>query len=192
MVKGKSLYILPVLMNITWYDKYYDIITITADIIRSNQSTPGDSSNFWLEFEWWVKLILEHLYNNCCILPGIIIMGGFRQGGVELYNPKSKQSCHLASLPDDRFSHSSCGDLVCGGGKSPSSQRSCLHISTLLTPGSRRNIQLSQRRRDHLCWKMPGGDDEVLLLGGTYSPSSTEVVKGTKSSSSFRLQDKTE
>lgn len=81
---------------------------------------------------------------------------------------------------------------MCGGGKSTSSQRSCLHISTLLTPGSRRNIQLSQRRRDHLCWKMPGGDDEVLLLGGTYSPSSTEVVKGTKSSSSFRLQDKTE
>ena len=41
-----------------------------------------------------------------------------------------------------------------------------------------------------MCWSLPG--DKILLLGGVYSPTTSEIVSGTSSSGSFDLPYKTE
>ena len=106
----------------------------------------------------------------------------------ELYNPSSGSTCPVQDLHEDRRGHSSCGGLICGGGYSSSSLRSCERISgTEVSPLL--SLTLLEKRKNHHCWSLPG--DRVLLLGGDFSPNTTEVVNGVSSSGSFDLPFRT-
>ena len=101
----------------------------------------------------------------------------------ELYNPSSGSTCPVQDLHEDRRGHSSCGGLLCGSYFSDA-RRSCAKISgTEVSPLP--SLTLRQERWGHLCWTRP--DDKILLLGGRFSPTTTEIVSGTSSSGSFDL-----
>ena len=118
------------------------------------------------------------------IFPGYIISGGSK---MELYNPSSGHSCPVQDLQEDRQGHTSCSGLICGG-FSFSSRRSCEEITgTEVSPIP--SLTLRQQRGSHLCWSLPG--NKIMLLGGEYSPKTTELVSRTSSSGSFDLPYKT-
>ena len=121
---------------------------------------------------------------------GMLITGGWNNvrgtiylKSVEAYNPYINKICKLPDLPYAVRDHSLCGGLLCGGYNSRH-RRSCLKLG----PWGfvKATVSLKQKRRQHLCWNWPRG---VLLLGGRYSPSTTELVSydGSTSVSKFDL-----
>lgn len=127
-------------------------------------------------------------------VPGFIISGGrpassFRK--VEVYNPASGNSCPVQDTQENRWAHTSCSGLLCGGVDSSSfSLRSCSKITgTEVSPLP--SLTLRQWRAGHLCWTLPGPGDNIMLLGGLYSSNTTEVVSGSSSSEGFALPYKT-
>merc|ERR550539_1504331 len=118
-------------------------------------------------------------------VPGFLITGGWPENSqkkVELYNPSSGNSCPLQDLQVKRKDHSSCAGLVCGGrGKRGSlSVQSCEKFNgTSVSPLP--SLTLRQKRQWHLCWTLPGPGDNILLLGGLSSPTTTEIVSGSSS-----------
>ena len=124
------------------------------------------------------------------IFPGFIVSGGFHGNShkkVELYNPSSGNSCPIQDLQEVRAGHTSCSGLVCGGvWNSSSSPDTCEKITgTEVSPLP--SLKLDQERYHHLCWSLPGdAGDKILLLGGRSSPTTSEVVSGSKSTGSLK------
>merc|ERR1711971_306081 len=111
-------------------------------------------------------------------------------GKVELFNPSSGNSCPVQDLQEDRVWHSSCAGIVCGGQTSSSSVRSCEKITgTEVSPLP--SLTLRQARYNHLCWTQAGPGDQIMLLGGSSSPTTTEIVSGSSSSEGFTLPYRT-
>ena len=122
------------------------------------------------------------------IIPGFLISGGLPYSSnkkVELYNPYSGNSCPVQDLQEARPGHTSCSGLICGS-RSFSTRRSCEKITgTEVSPLP--SLTLDQERYHHLCWSLPGyGGDKILLLGGRSSPTTSEVVSGSKSTGSLK------
>ena len=119
------------------------------------------------------------------VIAGVRITGG---GGsetkAELFNPQSNRSCPLPPFSPGRYGHSSCADLLCGA-SAPASDTlrgSCSYIND-----ASYTIFLREKRAEHLCWKLPGEQTGVLLLGGWDSPKTTERISGSSTSNSFTL-----
>ena len=122
-------------------------------------------------------------------LPGFIITGGDNSASekrVEIFNPITRRACPLPYLPKNMLGHSQCGNLLCSG-------RSCLKMNSTgsFSPAP---VSLLQDRYQHLCWSLPGGGGEVMLLGGGYSERTTEVISSNFNSTkpSWDLKYKTE
>ena len=120
-------------------------------------------------------------------MSGFVITGGderYPEMKVEVFNPQSGRSCPLPDLPRGMSGHTHC-HLVC-------LYRSCLQVSSRgsFSPAS---VRLLHTRYGHLCWSLPGGAGEVMLLGGEYSPTTTEIVSADGSSTrpSWDLQYQT-
>ena len=118
---------------------------------------------------------------------GMLITGGFTDNSaklksVEAYNPHISKICKLSNLPDGRWGHTVCGGLLCGG--RGNGKKSCLKLGP--SGFVKATVSLQQSRTFHLCWNVPEG---VLLLGGSSSPSTTELVllDGSASVSKFDL-----
>ena len=114
---------------------------------------------------------------------GMLITGGrSTSGSVEAYNPHTKKICKLPDLPDGRFGHTVCGGLLCGG--KGNQVKSCLKLGP--SGFVKTTVSLRQSRVHLLCWNVPEG---VLLLGGSESPSTTELVlrDGSASVMEFKL-----
>ena len=108
---------------------------------------------------------------------------------VEVFNIKTKKTCHLPDLPGDaRDTHSQCGNLLCGGGDD-SVSRSCLMLDPLTGKFTPTSVTLREERVSHLCWDAEGENGPTLLMGGYDLKRSTELVSsdGSSSSSSFSL-----
>ena len=90
----------------------------------------------------------------------------------EIYNPLTKASCSLPSLPGNRNHHSQDGGLTCGGA-GVSTQTTCVKWSPASGTWTRSN-SLSVGRYDHVSWATASG---VYLMGGSYSPRTSEKVK---------------
>ena len=106
---------------------------------------------------------------------------------VEVFNIKTKKTCHLPDLPGDaRDTHSQCGNLLCGGYDSVS--RSCLMLDPLTGKFTPTSVTLREERLFHLCWNLEGENGSTLLMGSD-STRITELVSsdGSSSSSSFSL-----
>jgi len=125
---------------------------------------------------------------------GVIITGGSVSGvastSVELYNPHSQSSCQLPELPEPRYEHTMCGGLLCGG-DIYKTDRSCLMFNPLTGTFTYTEVPLTAKRKFHLCWNLDGG--EVLLLGGFYNQSTSELVTsdGSSVSPGFPLESRT-
>ena len=121
-----------------------------------------------------------------------MISGGKSSEGkhkTEIYSPFRDNSCRLEDMPDRRYHHSHCGALLCGGdseGAENGTKTSCLKFEG--GRWVRASVTLVKRRSQHLCWAL--SEEEILLLGGSYSYKTTEIVKadGSQSSEDFRLQ----
>ena len=130
-------------------------------------------------------------------MGGVLITGGSpsRSVGVkvEVFNLHSKRSCQLLDLPGGvRASrHSLCDRMLCGGRYST---RSCRMLNPLTGDFTTTSVTLVENRRNHLCWNGDGENGPTLLIGGSYSSRSTELVRsdGLTSSASFNLTYGTE
>ena len=123
------------------------------------------------------------------LIAGVRITGGIEsQTKAELFNPQSNKSCPLPPFSPGRSRHTSCGDLLCGGhGSESTTLGTCNHINNASI-----NVTLREMRGYHLCWKLPGEQTDVLLLGGIFSVNkTTERISGFSSSMSFTLPYKT-
>ena len=111
---------------------------------------------------------------------------------VEVFNPHTNHSCSLPDLPGEaRYDHSQCGGMICGGGDfNTSTYQSCLKLNPLTGAFTPTSVRLVENRGGHLCWDVEGEGGPTLLIGGTDSPRSTELVNsdGLSSSASFNLQ----
>jgi len=112
-------------------------------------------------------------------VPGFIITGGSSRAAwkkVEIFNPLNRHTCSLPDLPEGMAGHSQCGNLLCY-------DKSCLKMNPTgsFSPAP---VSLLQRRSSHLCWSLPGGGGEVMLLGGGWSVAkTTEVISSNFNSS---------
>ena len=110
-------------------------------------------------------------------------------GAVEVFLPGTKVSCPMQSLPTGRWRHTlSTVDnqpVACGGGGS-AEQKTCDIFKAGPGQGSWENYaHLASKRYYHTALSS-GGD--LLLLGGDYSQTTTELVgKGL----SYDLRQKT-
>ena len=110
---------------------------------------------------------------------------------VEVFNPHTNRSCNLTDLPGEvRYGHSLCGDLLCGGDSSSSTRRSCLKLDPQTGVFTSTSVSLEEERALHQCWDVKGEGGPILLIGGGYSPRSTELVSpdGSTSTANFTLQ----
>ena len=108
---------------------------------------------------------------------------------MEVFNIKTKNSCPLSDLPGGkRYYHSLCGRLLCGGYDS-STEQSCLMLNPLTGNFTPTSVRLREKRYNHLCWDVEGENGPILLIGGSHSNRSTELVShdGSSSSASFNL-----
>jgi len=122
-------------------------------------------------------------------VPGFIITGGDNSASekrLEIFNPISRHACPLPYLPKKMLGHSQCGNHLC-------KDKSCLKMSSR---GSFSPVPVSllQSREAHLCWSLPGGGGDVMLLGGYNSPNTTEVISSNFNSTkpSWNLKYKTD
>ena len=79
--------------------------------------------------------------------------------------------CELPPMPQSKFYHTQSGLTACGGSGSDN-HRNCIKFEdgswTTLTDN------LVEKREDHSSWVSPDGD--ILLIGGYYSGTTTEIV----------------
>ena len=122
----------------------------------------------------------------------MLITGDYTSAGksVEVFNPHTNSSCNLTDLPGEgRYGHTLCRDLLCGGWGLTT--RSCLKLNPLTGVFTTTSVRLVEQRAYHLCWDVEG--EGVLLLGGSGSRRTTELVSpdGSSSTASFTLQSDT-
>ena len=92
--------------------------------------------------------------------------------------------CELPPMPQYKDSHTQSGLTACGG-EVIGTERSCIKFEdgswTTLTDN------LVEQRRSHSSWINPDGD--ILLIGGYYSRTTTEIISQNGiSSRSFDLK----
>ena len=101
---------------------------------------------------------------------------------MEVLNPTTGQSCHLPSLPDKRWLHSSAGLEICGGYYT---RTSCI---TLSSSGEWvTSHTLLEKRFQHVSWVTEEG---TIIMGGRvpYSKTTEIVRKGEDSVPGFKLK----
>jgi len=115
-------------------------------------------------------LISNFLLSHVQATQGLLISGGY--GSVEVQDWfNNEQHCKVVDLPEERFSHTQNQNIVCGGSQNNETQTSCLEF----TSGSwKLSHNLIYPRYGHTSWTTPDGG--VLLVGGYYSNTTTEVL----------------
>ena len=91
---------------------------------------------------------------------------------VEVIFANGTRYCSLPDLPKERYRHTQNGLTICGGRRSDN----CITLSDD-GDGSTQWTQshtLIYTRDDHTSW--PLGDGTVVLMGGEFSPNTTEII----------------
>ena len=111
----------------------------------------------------------------------VLITGGYTGVGSELksaeiFNLVKNTSCSLPQLPQGRSPHSQDGGLVCGGGGyNAATQKTCVKWSPASgTWTQSHTLRQPREDHDHVSWATASG---VYLIGGQYSPRTSEKVK---------------
>ena len=125
---------------------------------------------------------IYYVTHRSILCSGFLIAGGVNKEGTlrstEVFNPFTRKACPVNDLPKATFEAKFCHQMLCGGN---GATRSCLMFDG--SSFSSLPVSLLERRQYHLCWALNNGD--VLLLGGVYSPTTTERVSAEGSSSSL-------
>ena len=103
----------------------------------------------------------------------VLITGGYNGGNLksaEIFNPVTKTSCSLPQFPETRFWHSEDGGLVCGGGDSDATRKTCVKWSPASGTWTKSHT-LREKRLSHVSWATASG---VYLIGGAYSVRTSE------------------
>ena len=140
-----------------------------------------------------VRTLLDNDSFNIHNFPAVLITGGFgAEQSVEIYHPDRDSPCVLPDLPEDRYSHTQDGSLMCGGGGLYTS-RTCRRWNRdngtwdLVTESL-----TGYNREDHISWT-PVDGSVTYLMGGWMSPETSDVIdQDNYVESSFPLQHKTE
>ena len=108
-------------------------------------------------------------------ISALIMTGGNkgyndRLSSVEVYHPGTNTSCTLPSLPEEISGHSQDGIKQCGG---YGSYQSCHTLNTDTAQWTKTH-NLSEKRDSHSSWRREDGS--ILLIGGDYSETTTELV----------------
>ena len=90
---------------------------------------------------------------------------------VEVYVPSINTSCSLPSLPVGRSGHSQDGLLQCGG---LGNSRQCHTFHSDSGEWRVKTHNLSEERYGHSSWQREDGT--LLLMGGYWSTTTTEIV----------------
>ena len=115
----------------------------------------------------------------------MVIVGGLQDTGstksIEILNDDGTPFCVLDDLPQERHLHTHDGRILCGGESDP---KNCIKFKD----GDWVHFaNLTQQRARHVSWKQ---DCKTRLMGGYYSPKSTEVVSenGSVTTIGFELK----
>ena len=118
----------------------------------------------------------------------IVITGGlpFSKNKAEALNIDGTPLCQLPDLPAPRYYHSMSGGMICGGGLDSATLRSCIKFEK----GKWEELpwKLQEDRMVHVSWTRSNG--KTRLLGGRYSPFTSEIVSETGSEAGFSLKHK--
>ena len=111
-------------------------------------------------------------------ITALIMTGGYNGdvfSSVEVYHPGTNTSCTLPSLPGEIFLHSQDGLVLCGGGINCVSNtgRSCHTLNTDTAQWTKTH-SLSGGRVFHSSWRREDGS--ILIIGGGFSETTTELV----------------
>ena len=115
--------------------------------------------------------------------PGIIISGGLTGfagpwlTSVEVLDPTTGQICSLPSMPHRRSGHTMESLTICGGDAYNASDAIYTTCITLSSSEWETSHTLGEKRGYHSSWVTEEG---TMLLGGNYSPNTTEIVKQTE------------
>ena len=88
---------------------------------------------------------------------------------VEALNADGTSLCNMPKLTNEKFGRTLDRNLLCGGNIDPST---CLQYDE--GNWNQLSFALNQPREMHVSWKRP--NDKVILMGGLYSPNTTEIV----------------
>ena len=112
-----------------------------------------------------------------------------RLSSVEVYHPGTNTSCTLPSLPEGISLNSQDGFTQCGGAGSLSS---CYTLNTDTAKWTKTHRLSSEWRQDHSSWRREDG--KILVMGGHYSETTTELVSDSSgvSTPGFTLKYETE
>ena len=117
----------------------------------------------------------------------VLITDGTDLSSVEVLHPSGVPlPCSVPPLPASRRYLTQDGLVACGGWDTAATRTSCL---TLTGEGWQESHRV-QERHYHSSWRSPAG---LLLMGGFDSPTSTEILSATDSSTSsnFTLEYRT-
>ena len=107
---------------------------------------------------------------------------------MEVFSPSGVPlPCSVPPLPASRHWHTQDGEVACGGYETaPQYHDTGTTCVTLTAEGWKQSHQLQEKRDDHSSWRSPAG---LLLMGGGYPLTSTEILSATDSSttSNFTL-----
>ena len=119
-----------------------------------------------------------HITNNQPSISVILVSGGdgtgvYQPASVEVLFPNGTSYCTLPDLPVYRYAHTQDGLTACGGddGAESVTRDNCV---TLRDGQWTQSHTLLQNRIYHTSWAL--GDGRVVLMGGTYSPNTTEII----------------
>ena len=117
--------------------------------------------------------------------PVVLITGGSDRRSAEIYNPATNPTgCSLPQLPEIRTGHSQDSGLTCGGGDL-SALNTCVKWNPASGAWDQTPFTLNKSRINHVSWETPTG---VYLIGGDYSPKTSEKVNADSSVLSFNLK----
>ena len=110
--------------------------------------------------------------------------GTDKLSSVEVYHPGTNTSCTLPSLPGGIWRHSQDGFIQCGGDGS----RQFCHTLNTDTAQWTKTHSLSEKRYQHKSSRREDGS--ILLIGGYYSKTTTELVSDSSavSTTGFTLK----
>ena len=120
----------------------------------------------------------------------VMMVSGGKNGSdlisVEAVSESGTPLCELPPLPHARWGHSMEGGVTCGG-DGDSIMTTCVSLST---GGWVESHTLREQRYLHSSWLSPAG---VVLIGGSYSTRTTELLSSTNTSTSraFSLRYRT-